>query len=169
MKRPSMFARKASPRPVPAAITAALPPGCATPCCSTFTSSGCSTATEWAMASRSLRMCTRRSAAASAIAAPSASGCAGRGAFDEPRHVGEARDLIGHRTGDAEAGAGDRARLHALRLEELPDHRHETVVVERDEIADLDLVGPLRRFLEESEQRLGSSDVGREQHRRYYD
>ena len=53
-KRPSTLCSSASPRPVPAAISAALPVGTAMPSCSTASSSGSSTGTASAMASRSL-------------------------------------------------------------------------------------------------------------------
>ena len=50
--------------------------------------------------------------------------------------------------------------------EELAQHRLETVVVERDELADLDRRRSLRAWSEEPEQGLGTADVAGEQHGR---
>ena len=55
----------------------------------------------------------------------------------EPRHVGEPRHLVGDRAGDAERRRRDAAPLDAARLQELADHRHQAVVVQRGELADL--------------------------------
>jgi hypothetical protein len=96
--------------------------------------------------------------------APEAGRRGDRRSVHQPGHVREPRDLVGHRAGDAERRRLDRARLDAVPLEELPDHRHQIVVLERDELADFDPPGTLRRPREESEQRLGSAYVGRQQH-----
>src|SRR5262249_61082452 len=64
----------------------------------------------------------------------------------------------------AEAHGPDGLRLDPFRLEELADHRHEAVVVERDELAGLDHRRPFGRLLEQTEQRFGSPDVGGQQH-----
>ena len=59
MNRPSTLWSSASPRPVPAAISAMLPPGSGEPCCSTCTSDDSSTGTEYAIACRSFSSTTR--------------------------------------------------------------------------------------------------------------
>ena len=118
---------------MPAAITAALPPGCAMPCCRTASSDGSSTGTAYAIASRSLSMWTRLQTERGGD----------RSRVDQPRHVRQPRHLVGHRAGDAEARRRDRARLDVPCAQELADHRHQAVVVERDELADLDRLRPL--------------------------
>src|SRR5688500_15194316 len=70
-KRPSTLCSSATPRPVPAAITAAFPPGSARPCCSVSISSPSSTGTPYASASRSFSTRTWRNPRFSATNAPS--------------------------------------------------------------------------------------------------
>ena len=61
--RPSTFGSSAMPSPVPAAISATLPPGSGRPSCSTSISSDVSTGTDHASASRSLSKYARGMAA----------------------------------------------------------------------------------------------------------
>ena len=114
----------------------------------------CQHGTANAIASRSLRMCTcRRDAPPRDL-----------GGIHEPRHVGEPRHLVGDCTRDAEGGRRDAAPLDAARLQELTDHRHQAVVVQRCELADLHGRRPVGRGTEQSEERLGTTDVACEQH-----
>ena len=70
-RRPSTLRRSASPRPVPAARTAALPRRDGRPACSDASSSGCSTPTPYASASRSFSTHVRRKPSALPTAAQS--------------------------------------------------------------------------------------------------
>ena len=88
--------------------------------------------------------------------------CPHRFAVDEPGHVRQPRHLIGHGAGDADARGGDRARVDFPGAEELAHHRHQAVVVERDELADFDRRGPIRIRREQPEQRLRATDIARQ-------
>ena len=106
MKRPSTWCSSAWPRPVPAAISAMLPPVVASPCCKVCSSCG------------SQDRARRRPSPADRSAAPRA-GCRRprAAAASSTRHgtlVSWAR-LAEHRTGDAEAGRVDVARRHLRR------------------------------------------------------
>ena len=89
-------------------------------------------------------------------------------ALNEPGNVRETRHLIGNRAGDAEAGGGDRARLHVARAEELAHHLLEPAVLERDELADLHRLRPLGCGREQAEERFRSADVACEKHEECY-
>ena len=133
--RPSMLCSSASPSPVPAAITAALPPDCATPCCSTASSSGLEHRHRVRHRFEVVEDVHAPQRRAAVIAAASTS----HGTL-----VSRATWSVTAPATPNVAAAMPRA-LDAARLQELADHRHQAVVVERDELADLDRPRPLGR------------------------
>jgi hypothetical protein len=86
--------------------------------------------------------------------------------IDPPRHVGEVCDLVGHRSGHAEARRVDGTRLDALRFEERPHDWFQPRKVERDELGDVYGRRPLRSGREEAEQCLRTADVACKEHGR---
>ncbi len=83
---------------------------------------------------------------------------------DRPRHVGQVRDTVHHRAGGAETGALDPLSRRRRRSYESVDDGVEAVVVARRETVDRRRARTRPRALEQTEQRLGSTDVAGEQH-----
>jgi hypothetical protein len=80
-----------------------------------------------------------------------------------PRHVRERGLAVDDRAGDAQRHRGH-ARVE--RAERRLQQRRDAVVVERPKRADVERPRTRRAIVEESDQRLRSADVGREDHRR---
>ena len=138
--------------PVPAAITAAFPPGTAMPCCNTANSDG----------SYNRHRVSQRLEVVDHFDAfqPQSGGYSL--AVNEPRDVRQSRHLIGDRAGDADARGRDGARIDFPRTKELAHHRLEPVVVERDELTDFDRLRTLGIRGEQTEQRFCAADVARQ-------
>jgi hypothetical protein len=86
--------------------------------------------------------------------------------LDAPRHVGQLRGVVDHRTGDAEAGLVDRLGTGPAVLQKRGDHRAQVVEVERAVGSDERRARPRRRRIEHAEQGLGAADVARKDHGR---
>jgi hypothetical protein len=149
MKRPSTLSSSASPRPVPAAMTAPLQDGELVP-----------------FEHRDRRR--HRFQIVQDVHVAEACAWADLRRVDQPGHVRHARNLIGHRAGNAERRGFDVLRIDVVRFQELANHRDEAAVVERDEFPDFNRCRPLGRAVEKSEQRLRSADVSGQQHAPYY-